>query len=319
MQIGRPPNFSQLFFMALAKKNKTAKFEKKLFNFYLRYEKSSRIRLLDEAEVDLNISCNPEIELDDMSSLNCDSSLNGEPLTVELPSNDISGPTEEIPIEKDPNPDLSTLEGLKNISSLPIVTIDDINYSTCSQNGEYILSGSYAENSEKFKEKKYDNITIPFSNPDSKGLCELEAGTDIKITCQNTEAFSVSEVIIPSQIIKEKDDTTPLFKINEDITKQFSCIISDLSEKNSTIIDNSAEQKSSGKRYFRNGSSGGLSGGAIAAIVIASVVAVAVVAVLIALIKKGSLFGANKPAIEANNENNSTINRLAFDPKKNYY
>lgn len=84
MQIGRPLNFSQLFFIALAKKNKAAKFEKKLFNFYLRYEKSSRIRLLDEAEVDLNISCNPEIELDDMCSLNCDSSLNGEPLTAEL-------------------------------------------------------------------------------------------------------------------------------------------------------------------------------------------------------------------------------------------
>ena len=227
-------------------------------------------------------------------------------------SKDVSGPTEEIPIEKNPNPELSTLEGLKNISSLPIVTINDINYSTCSQTGEYILSCLYAENSEKFKEKKYDNIIIPFSNPDSKGLCEIEAGTDIKITCQNTEAFSVSEVIIPSQIIKEKDDTTPLFKINEDITKQFSCIISDLSEKNSTITDNSAEQESSGKRFFRNGSSGGLSWGAIAAIVIASVVAV-----LIALIKKGSLFGANKPAIEANIENNSTFNRFALDPKKN--
>ena len=142
------------------------------------------------------------------------------------------------------------------------------------------------------------------------------------MNCENTQAFSANELIISSQVIYDSDDKTPLFKI-EDYTApvQFGCAISDRSLKvafppnytdpNGNTPEESDTTPTSGgnARYFRSGSSSGLSGGAIAGIVISIVAVAAIVGVVIALAKKGALGGAAAAHSNAI-DNNSTINRF---------
>ena len=170
-------------------------------------------------------------------------------------------------------------------------------------------------------------MTIPFSNPDSSGLCKVTVVDDstLSIACENKEAFKVSEIIIGAQIVNDKNGN-PLFKINQDYThnSQFACAISDKSlatddddddtdeemgndssSDNSTVSSDIESVRNA--KYFRNGSSGGLSGGAIAGIVISVVAVAIIVGVLVALIKKGTI-GAG--AANVANSDISTVDRL---------
>ena len=147
-----------------------------------------------------------------------------------------------------------------------------------------------------------DNIYIPFSNPDSEGLCSIkvEANKALTMTCQNTENFDVSQIMISPSIISDKKGK-PLFKISNDFTasSQFGCTISYKSTlpklnivpstyNNEEETDRTSNGIISNKKSF---SSKGLNGGAIAGIVIGSVGIVAIVGVVIILLKKGIISG----------------------------
>ena len=192
--------------------------------------------------------------------------------------------------------------------SVPTVTITDIEKNSCSKNGQYIIKGT----TDKYLEEG-NKIYIPFSSPDSKGLCHVSSGSvgsTITMTCENTQQFNApKEMLILPQMIKKEDDSTPYFQIAQPYTQKlpFSCIISDKSLKNDPG-NLSSSSSSSGSRLF-SGKSKGLSGGAIAGIVIACIAAVAIVGTIIALSYKG-VFSKGVDATQASIDNNSTVNKL---------
>ena len=220
----------------------------------------------------------------------------------------ISGQTENIKLTENPNPNYSLKESQKEYETLPSVTIINVTSQNCSTNGTYKIE-AYSEQDLTFTEKK-DNITIPFSTPDSSGLCVIEAPTNkrnLTINCENQEAYTASEMIIPAQTIFDKDDTTPLFKIGSDyiVPTQFACSIGDNSYKNKTAIEKETSSES-GQKYFIKNSNSGLSGGALAGIVICCVAAVVAVSAIIAFCRK-------KLVIKLPVDNTSTINTIRTD------
>ena len=306
LQFG-PPRSGFLFFMALMKLPGFTQYETTTFEASLIRE-SSTFRLLAEDEVDGALDCS----VDDSSAstsvgiLNCkDSSGNENAVSkVDLSDQNVGGTPDTAPVETNPSFDYS-----KNLDlSVPTVTITDIEKNSCSKNGQYIIKGTTDKDLEEG-----NKIYIPFSSPDSKGLCHVSsgsAGSTITMTCENTQQFNApKEMLILPQMIKKEDDSTPYFQIAQPYTQKlpFSCIISDKSLKNDPG-NLSSSSSSSGSRLF-SGKSKGLSGGAIAGIVIACIAAVAIVGTIIALSYKG-VFSKGVDATQASIDNNSTVNKL---------
>jgi len=324
LQLGRPSGYARFFFMALMKKNTEVAFATRTITFTIIHIKTSRMRLLDEtAETPLSLDCSLGNKLDNDNAAVLDCGTGKEGLTpVKVDSNDpnIAGLPEDAPVQTKLNPDYSQIDNLKLVDNLPTVTINDLTSNNCSLNGSYNI---YATSDKDLDFTTKGNITIPFATPDSSGLCIINVKSDKKtliINCENTDAFSASEMIIESQVIYDEDDATPLFKLTDDYTApvQFACVISDKSLKvpfsNSTSPETPESSDTSGNKnkYFRNGSSSGLSGGAIAGIIIGIVAVVAIVGVVIALAKKGVFSGAaasSKVPIESN----STLNRFGVN------
>jgi hypothetical protein len=270
-----------------------------------------RRRNLNTLELDepTSVKCEPEASTDKSVALNCKSDKNLVPVSSELEGDDIGGAPDEITVDKNPNPDYSKLDNLEDFDNLASVKINNIDglVSNCSKTGQYEMEGEYEGELED-----NENIMIPFDTPDSSGLCSLTVvdsnNKKLKLTCQNTDYFDVSEVMLSNKIVYV-NDSTPLFKITNDFTapKQFSCAISD----KSLIVPTPAPSDSSRTRYKKD-SSNGLGGGAIAGIVIACVVVVGIVAALIILTKNGTF--ASKSAVTATSiDNNSTVNGFKMD------
>ena len=321
LQLGRPFGFSGLFFLALTKKMFTGTFTTLTIQVTITIEQSRRRRRnLNTLELDkpTSVECKPETSTDKSVALNCKSDKNLVPVSSELEGDDIGGAPDEIPVDKNPNPDYSKLDNLKNFDNLASVNITDLDSSNCAKTGEYTIKGVYegelADN---------ENIMIPFDTPDSSGLCSMKVDSsnkNLKLTCQNTDYFDVSEVMLSNKMVYV-NESTPLFKITNDFTarNQFSCAISDKSlivptqapNGTSDSGDDSDSPDSSRTRY-RKDSSNGLGGGAIAGIVIACVVVVGIVAALIILTKNGTF--ASKSAVTATSiDNNSTVNGFKMD------
>lgn len=166
-------------------------------------------------------------------------------------------------------------------------------------------------------------------------LFEVENKKKLKISCENKEEFSPTEIIIPSQTINDKDDDTPLLKIENDykLPTQFGCAISDESLKTSFPInestvstinpDNSGKPDSTSipitdnntlseyKRYFKKGSSG-VTDGAIAGIIIC-VAVVAIAATIILLSKRGFFSKTVPPGINYSINPNASINKFTLN------
>ena len=260
LQIARPINYTKLFFMALTKKNKEiTKFVNQKFSMNLMYPKNPRIRALQALnldEKDIIVSCDVATNTNNSCVFDCSSEDEINPIKVEINDDKIGGISDEAKIETEPNPDFSKLETLQEFDSLPSITIINTTSNNCSITGKYIIE---ATSDKELNFTKKNNIIIPFSSPDSSGLCDIEVTNKINlsISCENKEQFSASEIIIPSQTINDNDDATPLFKIENDYTAptQFACAISDKSLK--TPFSNKGN--STNRHFYTKGS--GLKGG----------------------------------------------------------
>ena len=335
LQLGRPSGYTGLFFLALTRKKFAGPFlslRPITISVTLTVERSRRLRNLDTLELDepVSVTCNPKSDAQTDNSLALDCSSDKEkrvPVSSELEDDQIGGAPENITVDKNPNPDYSKIEHLKEFDSLPNVTINNITSDNCSNTGKYNITGTYEGELQNSVIKH--NIKIPFATPDSSGLCNMSVVTSdktIHLSCDNTESFDVSEIILSPRTVYNETDSKPLFKITNDFTapSQFACAISNNSlAPNATNPANGNAPNGSGNggnnggvseasktRYNKNSS--GLGGGAIAGIVIACVVVVAAVAAVIALTKSGAF--ASKSAVTATSiDNSSTVNRFKMD------
>ena len=332
LQMSRPARIdpSMIFFMSIMKKATESVFSSININIDVVIVKSSRLRHLQETQnlEGLEVKCDINESSDSSCSFGCKptQTLNGNATKVEINDDSIGGIPDAINVETNPVPDYSLKQNLEKIDELPSINITDITGDNCTNDGKFeirgIITGDLSES---------DNITIPLSNPDSSGLCQLKKSNNNEavINCENAEDFTVSTIMISPQIIYDKYGINPLFKINNDFTStnQFSCSISyeyirpnltsisNSSDSNPTSIPSSSSSSDSDVSYggnIRNHNKGsdGLSKGAIAAIVICSVVVVAIVAILVVLIKKGMILGKKPPV-------NETIESSIKDITKN--
>ena len=230
----------------------------------------------------------------------------------------LGGITEDTPVETNPTIDLSNITNLELLENTTSVEITNIETNNCSLNGSYKIEAT-AEKDLDFTNA--EQVTIPFSTPDSEGLCSVNVGSD-KITltmfCENKEAFTASEIIISPVVIYDKNGTTPLFKINNSYTAptQLSCAISDksyLTNQTSDSGDDNSKTSSSKRGIYRR-NSGGLRGGEIAAIVICCIAVIALVAVAIPITRKLAKRKANSSSQES--LANSTIQNLTINNQK---
>ena len=317
-QFGRPSGYKYFFYLALTKKSTTTTFQTTMtFTSFITYKKSSRIRLLEEtSELDTDLSCDLNGETGNSGVLDCkygDDTII--PVNADIDDDQLGGITEDTPIETNPTIDLSNLTNLELLENTTSVEITNVETNNCSLNGSYKIEAT-AEKELDFTSA--EQVTIPFSTPDSEGLCSVNVDSD-KITltmfCENTEAFTASEIIIAPVVIYDKNGTTPLFKINNSYTAptQFSCAISEKSYLANQTDDSGSDDSgtSSSRMDIYRKSSGGLGGGEIAAIVVCCVVVVALVAIAIPITSKLAKAKANH--ITQESYDNSTINKLPIN------
>ena len=311
------------FFMALTRKSTDYTFEN-IYNFTTDVTLSTRrnLRILDETTVsDVEVSCklNQSLTLDLTGGYNCNSgsvSTQGTPLSLELNTDKVDGISgiEKANLQTLSNIDYSNKTNLETINSLPEVTIKNINGDSCYENGQYIISGTISDTSNL--ESAYSNVEIPFSLPESTGLCEIEINKNSKVinmTCENSEKFDISQIIIDRSLIQDSEGNY-IFIINSYSTsEQFACDISlnsvklnttNIESTNSTTPSDSSSTTSPTSSptspvaetdipyYIKPRKTGGsLPGGAIAGIAIACLIAVAAILIIISLLRKGVIRG----------------------------
>ena len=338
LQIGRLSDLNKLFFLALMKKNKSAQFEAKKYQVSLIMEISrsiignkfnlnifksvlkngkKHIKSMDLKETeeidDIEVECLIGNRTDNAAVYECENDSGKIPFKIDINSNEISGMPNDALIETEPNPDYTKKEILEIIDTLPNVKIYNLTSKKCSINGTYEIKAKIINDKTLYFNTK-DNIIIPFSNPDSKGLCTINVEMDQKnlvITCENVEAFSPTEIIITPQIVYDKDHKTPLFKIDEDYisSTQFYCIISDKS-----LIESSGEYDTIFYRNkkSKNGSNGGLIAGII---IIVSIIVISITILINVLLKKR--YFSNKHTEDPQSQNNLTIEKINVNNNNN--
>ena len=251
----------------------------------------------------------------------------GVPTSVELDDdeNKIAGAPEIIPIETNPILDLTNLSNLQLVEYLASLNMTNINSSNCSGIGKFLIEGTLNDTINSLKDYN-KSFEISFSNPDSSGICKLDSiqSSNIILSCDNTENFSPTSVMISPQLVKDSAGN-PIFNIinNKTSAIPFGCVISDngtlFNQGNSTeedetddIATSTTEETSettSTPKYYRKASSNGLSGGAIAGIIVACVAALIIVSIVSVFLNKASVAAASSSAIPQNRDS-STINAI---------
>ena len=327
LQMGRPANFGWLFFMAITQTPGASSFDSSInieVTITIEAERRRRNlqRILADTVADKGIDCttDTETQTDKTAVVKCGEG-EGKAKRTDFNSDNIAGAPDNAKV---PESELPKKEDLTKIDNLPSITITNIASNKCSTTGKYIMEGTSDEtfeNPEKF--------TIPFSSPDSSGLCTAKVNDKkVTINCDNTEEFQAPDFIsIAPQLIKY-DNGTGIFKIAKAFTAAgFSCAISDDSLKNpfpsnySITPSNPDSSRSSsvpgsdinvGRTNYSKKSSG-LSGGAIAGIIISCIVVIA--AVIVAVIALGKCGAAKSSEAAASIDNTSSINRFNLDNK----
>ena len=327
LQMGRPANFGWLFFMAITQTPVASSFDSPInieVTVTIEAERRRRNlqRILADTVADKGIDCttDTETQTDKTAVVKCGEG-EGKAKRTDFNSDNIAGAPDTAKV---PESELPKKEDLTKIDNLPSITITNIASNKCSTTGKYIIEGKSDEtfeNPEKF--------TIPFSSPDSSGLCTAKVNDKkVTINCDNTEEFQAPDFIsIDPQLIKY-DNGTGIFKIAKAFTAAgFSCAISDDSLKNpfpsnySITPSNPDSSRSSsvpgsdinvGRTNYSKKSSG-LSGGAIAGIIISCIVVIA--AVIVAVIALGKCGAAKSSEAAASIDNTSSINRFNLDNK----
>ncbi len=327
LQMGRPANFGWLFFMAITQTPGASSFDSSInieVTITIEAERRRRNlqRILADTVADKGIDCttDTETQTDKTAVVKCGEG-EGKAKRTDFNSDNIAGAPDNAKV---PESELPKKEDLTKIDNLPSITITNIASNKCSTTGKYIIEGTSDEtfeNPEKF--------TIPFSSPDSSGLCTAKVNDKkVTINCDNTEEFQAPDFIsIDPQLIKY-DNGTGIFKIAKAFTAAgFSCAISDDSLKNpfpsnySITPSNPDSSRSSSVpgsdinvvRTNYSKKSSGLSGGAIAGIIISCIVVIA--AVIAAVIALGKCGAAKSSEAAASIDNTSSINRFNLDNK----
>ena len=133
---------------------------------------------------------------------------------IDLNDDTVGGIPDDAAVQTSPSPNLSDKANLLTVDNLPVVTVTNLTSNNCSSNGSYVIT---ATSSKELDYTSKEKITVPFSSPDSSGLCAITVTDKTKLTmnCENTQTFSANELIISSQVIYDSDDKTPLFKIED--------------------------------------------------------------------------------------------------------
>ena len=317
LQMGRPANFGWLFFMAITQTPGASSFDSSInieVTITIEAERRRRNlqRILADTVADKGIDCttDTETQTDKTAVVKCGEG-EGKAKRTDFNSDNIAGAPDNAKV---PESELPKKEDLTKIDNLPSITITNIASNKCSTTGKYIMEGTSDEtfeNPEKF--------TIPFSSPDSSGLCTAKVNDKkVTINCDNTEEFQAPDFIsIDPQLIKY-DNGTGIFKVAKAFKAAgFSCAISDDSLKNpfpsnySITPSNPDSSRSVRTNYSKKSS--GLSGGAIAGIIISCIVVIA--AVIAAVIALGKCGAAKSSEAAASIDNTSSINRFNLDNK----
>jgi len=303
------------FFMALARKTLDDIFQQTYkFKSFFTFSNRRNLRNLDEDTTEVDITCNLDsnLKLDFTAGYNCKSdeaNYQGTPLSLQI---DDEGVKEISLIEKanfnvsDASMniiDFSDKSNLEKLNSLPVITINNINGDSCSENGQYTITGKCPENS-NIKDT-YSDVEIYFSLPESTGLCDVNKNkNEIVMTCKNREKFAISQIMLDRNFVQDSEGNYIFIIDTYTSPEQFACDINPDSIKpaNETMNPSpsssepsSSDNEAKDRHSFHKKSSGGLKGGAIVGIIIGCIVAVAAVVVIITLMRKGILsFGRRK-------------------------
>ena len=303
--------------MALTRKTSSNTFNNYYsFNTIFIFSNRRNLRNLEETTYsDVVVTCYQSLILDLTAGYNCRSESGnypGTPVSFKIDTDEVNDISLIEKLNSDSsksalnNIDFTNKSNLQKINSLPQVTINNINGDSCFKNGQYIITGEISDISNL--DNKYSNIEIQFSLPESTGLCNVEINKSdkkIKMTCENREKFSISQIMIDRSLIQDSKGNY-IFTIDSYTSpEQFSCDISLNSiaiktneeiKPSSSIPSSSSPSSSSGKEepYYDNRkkkSNNGLSAGAIVGIIIGCVVVAAAVIIVIMIMKKRIISG----------------------------
>ena len=325
------------FFMGLMKKPSAPVFQPMTFTIIVKIQISITTNLRGLAQnktedEELPVSCTlDEKSTETTGGLNCNSNedAKGTPVGMEIDPDDDGLGVAGIPQNIDPSQQVNLNY---NEEELPEVNITEIQSDDCSDKGTYTIIGNNVGEKDFDKTTKYEGVEIPFSSPDSSGLCDISInGKEVKMDCNNKEKFDISQVLFEQTIVKDKEGKAIFLLNSYSSLRSFGCAISPKSVPaktestpggNSNANPSSSSASSSSKinsgeinRAIRKTGSSGLSGGAIAGIIIASIAVIAVALGLIILAKNGTF--AAKPALDPNFGNNSTVNNFYAEPSPN--
>ena len=307
------------FFLALTRKEPKIPFKSNYkIQTKLVFPSKRLLRQLAETLNGIEAECNlnEELQTEYAAGYDCanSDSFEGTPESMEIEINEIKD-IQGIPDNANPdklvyNIDYSILENLRGVSGIPTAEVQFVGADSCPNDGEFTINATL--NQKGNLKNNYTDVEIQFAVPETIGICEIYIkGTNMNMTCQNTENIYITQIFIDRQAIKDSEGNEIFFIETFTNPEQFSCDIS----LNINAKRNITGKTSVGRyRMFKNNGDG-LSGGAISSIVICIIIAIVTALILVILTKKGILFSGKKKSV--NKTTDSTIERIPIENMTN--